>query len=45
MLTRLGPPAAILLLSVPVLAGLAGTALPAFGYLPALGGETLSLDP
>jgi putative thiamine transport system permease protein len=45
MLTRLGPPAAILLLSGPILAGLAGTMLPAFGYLPALGGENLSLDP
>ncbi|MFN3546725.1 MAG: ABC transporter permease [Mesorhizobium sp.] len=45
MLTRLGPPAAILLLSVPVLAGLAGTVLPAFGFLPALGGEALSLEP
>ncbi|RST86818.1 ABC transporter permease subunit [Aquibium carbonis] len=45
MLTRLGPPAAILLLSGPILAGLAGTMLPAFGYLPALGGEAFSLDP
>lgn len=45
MLARLGPPAAILLLSGPILAGLAGTMLPAFGYLPALGGETFSLDP
>jgi putative thiamine transport system permease protein len=45
VLTRLGPPAAILLLSAPILAGLAGTILPAVGYLPALGGETFSLDP
>lgn len=39
MLTRIGPPLAIALLSVPILCGLAGTLLPAFGYLPALGGE------
>jgi len=44
VLTRLGPPLAILLLAGPILAGLAGTLLPAFGYLPALGGETLTLD-
>jgi putative thiamine transport system permease protein len=30
---------------LPVGAGLAGTLLPAFGYLPALGGTGLSLDP
>jgi putative thiamine transport system permease protein len=35
----------VLLLAGPVLAGLAGTALPAFGYLPVLGFETLSLEP
>jgi len=29
----------------PILAGLAGTLLPAFGYLPALGRSTLSLEP
>ena len=29
----------------PVVAGLLGTLLPAFGYLPALGGEELSLEP
>jgi putative thiamine transport system permease protein len=29
----------------PVIAGLLGTLLPAFGYLPALGGEQLSLEP
>jgi putative thiamine transport system permease protein len=44
MLTRLAPPLAILLLTGPILAGLAGTLLPAFGYLPALGGYALSLD-
>lgn len=29
----------------PVLAGILGTLLPAFGYLPAIGGETFSLSP
>ncbi|HEX6142415.1 MAG TPA: hypothetical protein VFZ01_06840, partial [Geminicoccaceae bacterium] len=29
----------------PVAAGLVGTLLPAFGYLPALGGDVLSLEP
>ncbi|MDH6231246.1 putative thiamine transport system permease protein [Mesorhizobium soli] len=43
MLARLGPPLAILLLAGPILAGLAGTLLPAFGYLPALGGEAFTL--
>lgn len=33
------------LLALPVLVGLAGAALPAVGYLPALGGMGLSLDP
>jgi putative thiamine transport system permease protein len=30
---------------LPVAAGLVGTLLPAFGYLPAIGGEQLSADP
>lgn len=30
---------------LPVAAGLVGTVLPAFGYLPAIGGEQLSFDP
>ena len=42
---RLGPVLAILLLIGPVFFGLAGTFLPAFGYLPALGGHDLSLAP
>ena len=42
---RLGPPLAIGLLAGPVLAGLAGTLFPAFGWLPALGGDRVSLDP
>ncbi|QDZ02208.1 ABC transporter permease [Nitratireductor mangrovi] len=45
MLTRFGPPLAVALLSGPILLGLAGTVLPAFGYLPALGGESFSLTP
>lgn len=43
--TRFTPALTIALLVGPVLAGVAGILLPAFGYLPALGGETLSLDP
>ncbi|MFP1630484.1 ABC transporter permease [Zhengella sp. ZM62] len=42
---RFGPPLAVGLLAGPVLAGLAGTLLPAFGWLPALGGDRVSLDP
>ena len=42
---RLGPPLAILLLTGPVVFGLAGTVLPAFGYLPALGGDRFTLAP
>ncbi|MCK7614104.1 ABC transporter permease [Roseibium sediminicola] len=34
-----------LLLAGPVLAGLAGTVLPAFGYLPVLGYDRISLEP
>jgi putative thiamine transport system permease protein len=45
MLTRLGPPLTVLLLAGPILAGLLGTILPAFGYMPALGGTGFSLDP
>ncbi len=30
---------------LPIAAGLAGTLLPAFGYLPAIGGDAFSLDP
>lgn len=42
---RLAPAAAIALLIGPVIAGLAGVALPAFGYFPALGGTGPSLAP
>ncbi|SEB71390.1 putative thiamine transport system permease protein [Nitratireductor aquibiodomus] len=45
MLTRLGPMLAIGLLTAPVAFGLAGTVLPAFGYLPALGGMEFGLAP
>jgi putative thiamine transport system permease protein len=40
----LAPPMTIALLTGPVLAGLAGVLLPAFGWLPALGGTAFSLD-
>src|SRR6185312_2367784 len=43
-IARLGPPLTVLILAGPVLAGLIGTILPAFGYLPALGGTAFSLD-
>lgn len=41
---RLGPPLTLTILAGPILAGLAGTLLPAFGYLPALGGARLTTD-
>lgn len=39
------PGLTLLLFLGPVVAGLLGTLLPAFGYLPALGGTALSLEP
>ncbi|MCP1198925.1 ABC transporter permease [Notoacmeibacter sp. MSK16QG-6] len=36
---------ALAVIGLPVTAGLAGTVLPAFGFLPALGRETFSLEP
>jgi putative thiamine transport system permease protein len=39
------PPLTLLVFLGPIAAGLLGTVLPAFGYLPALGGERLSLEP
>ncbi len=42
---RLFPPLTVLLFLGPVVAGLFGTLLPAFGYLPALGGEEFTLEP
>ncbi len=42
---RAAPLLIIAIVSLPVLSGLLGTLLPAFGYLPALGGAELSLGP
>ena len=44
-MSRVFPSLTLLLFLAPVAAGLVGTALPAFGYLPALGGGELGLDP
>jgi putative thiamine transport system permease protein len=44
-LLRYLPALTIALFIGPVVAGLLGTLLPAFGYLPSLGGERLSLEP
>ena len=41
----LAPTLTIALFMVPIVAGLIGTLLPAFGYFPSIGGETLSLQP
>lgn len=43
-LLRVAPPLAILVLIGPIAAGLLGAALPAFGWMPALGGRSLGLD-
>ncbi|WP_302139319.1 ABC transporter permease [Halomonas alkalicola] len=45
MLLRLAPALIVTLLVGPILAGLTMAALPAFGYLPALGGHAFSLAP
>jgi putative thiamine transport system permease protein len=42
---RIFPALALLLLIAPVTAGILGVLLPAFGYLPAVGGTRLSLQP
>lgn len=42
---RFAPAIALAAFLLPVAAGLAGTLLPALGYLPALGGDGLSLQP
>ena len=42
---RLVPAVAITFLTAPVLFGLVGVVLPAFGWLPVLGGDSLSLEP
>ena len=45
MKRRVLPGLILVLVSLPVLAGLAGTIGPAFGYLPALGGNRLTIAP
>ncbi|MEN3791733.1 ABC transporter permease [Fulvimarina sp. MAC3] len=45
MFVRLIPWLIATLLALPVFIGIAGVVLPAFGYLPALGGNELTLDP
>ncbi|MFP4138533.1 MAG: ABC transporter permease [Halomonas sp.] len=45
MLLRLTPALIVTLLVAPILAGVAMALLPAFGYLPSLGGESFSLAP
>ncbi|MEQ8708279.1 MAG: ABC transporter permease subunit [Rhodospirillales bacterium] len=42
---RLAPAIAVIFLTAPVLFGLIGVILPAFGWLPVLGGNSLTLDP
>ncbi|MGL6252845.1 MAG: ABC transporter permease, partial [Billgrantia desiderata] len=42
---RLAPWLIVILLVGPILAGLTMAVLPAFGYLPALGGHAFSLEP
>ncbi len=44
-LLRLAPGLTLVVFLAPIVAGLAGTILPAFGFLPALGGDSLSLGP
>lgn len=44
-LLRLAPAATLAVFLLPIAAGLVGTLLPAFGWLPALGTDTLSLQP
>jgi putative thiamine transport system permease protein len=44
-LLRLAPGLTLVVFLAPIVAGLAGTVLPAFGFLPALGGDGLSLQP
>ena len=41
---RIAPILTLLSFAVPIVAGLAGTLLPAFGYLPALGGDRLGFE-
>lgn len=41
---RFAPAVTVTVLLLPIVAGLLGTLLPAFGYLPAIGGESFNLD-
>ncbi len=41
---RFAPAMTVTLLLLPIMAGLLGTLLPAFGYLPAIGGASFNLD-
>lgn len=43
-LARIAPPLTLLVLVGPLVFGLAGTLLPAFGYLPSLGGTRFNLE-
>ena len=42
---RLAPAVTVAAFLLPIAAGLAGTLLPAFGYLPAIGGHAFTLEP
>lgn len=44
LIARLAPGVTLAVLVAPIAFGLAGTILPAFGYLPALGGDSLTLS-
>ena len=44
-LLRLAPVLTVAAFAVPIVCGLVGTLMPAFGYLPAIGGDRWSLDP
>ena len=44
-LLRFVPALTVAAFLLPIAAGLVGTLLPAFGYLPAIGGDAFSLDP
>lgn len=43
--TLIAPAVALILMLGPILAGLAGSLAPAFGWLPVLGGDAVTLDP
>ncbi len=42
---RVAPAIVVAFLSLPVISGLAGVVMPAFGWMPALGGTQLSIEP